>query len=230
MRKLRHSRGFGVHSPFAFDLITNVIGEKGMYYSYNEIESIRRKHLHNTLSNENLLRRKEISFKRAALLFRLVNRFRPNTLLEIGTSWGISTLYLHAGYPKTSHICVESDRVVAEISQKILIETQTPVQIHQAEEQNVSAQIMEQLPSIDFLFIHRNDRAGYYLELYRQLTKKITNQTIWVIEDIHANDEIYRQWKQLTQRNEVRVTMDLYDFGLIFCNQKLNKQDYIVAF
>lgn len=35
----RHKRGFGVHSPFVFDLITNVIKERNLYYDFERIET-----------------------------------------------------------------------------------------------------------------------------------------------------------------------------------------------
>ena len=37
--RFRHKRGFGVHSPFVFDLITNVIKERNLYYDFERIET-----------------------------------------------------------------------------------------------------------------------------------------------------------------------------------------------
>ena len=33
IRKIRHRKGYGVHSPFAYGLITKVIEEKSGYYA-----------------------------------------------------------------------------------------------------------------------------------------------------------------------------------------------------
>ena len=38
--RFRHKRGYGVHSPFVFDLITNVIKEKAEYYDFARIEAM----------------------------------------------------------------------------------------------------------------------------------------------------------------------------------------------
>ena len=41
-RGIRYRKGFGVHSPFVFNLITKVIEERCQYYSFYDIELIRK--------------------------------------------------------------------------------------------------------------------------------------------------------------------------------------------
>ena len=41
-RSIRYRKGFGVHSPFVFNLITKVIEEKCSYYSFYDIELLRK--------------------------------------------------------------------------------------------------------------------------------------------------------------------------------------------
>lgn len=40
LKKYRHNHGFGVHSPLAFRLITEVIHERARYYDYVRIEQL----------------------------------------------------------------------------------------------------------------------------------------------------------------------------------------------
>ncbi len=38
LKRFRHRRGYGVHSPFAFDFLTYVVYERGEYYAYRELK------------------------------------------------------------------------------------------------------------------------------------------------------------------------------------------------
>ena len=92
-RSIRYRKGFGVHSPFVFNLITKVIEEKCSYYSFYDIELLR-KQLLQTRSIGEIVKREAIRPKHGALLFRLTNYFKSRNILQIGTTMGLSTLYL----------------------------------------------------------------------------------------------------------------------------------------
>jgi len=70
--RFRHKRGFGVHSPFVFDLITNVIKEKAMYYDFVRLESA-----YKQKSKERKLNR---------MLFRLANYLGFRHVLFLGAT------------------------------------------------------------------------------------------------------------------------------------------------
>lgn len=230
LRRLRHRRGHGVHSPFAFNLITTVIEESFMYYSYNEIEKIRQKDLRGILSAADRKRRKSITFKKASLLFRLANRFKPATILEIGSSWGISSLYLNSPRPDATHICIEPDSRVTEITQKVIGQLQSSIDLRCGNLPELLPTALSDLCSLDFVFIHRLKDVSAYMPLFDHLMNNVNSNTVVVIEDIHALKSIYACWQRIKLYPEVKVSMDLYDMGLLFCNEKLNKQHYVVAF
>ena len=71
--RFRHKRGYGVHSPFVFDLITNVIKEKAIYYDFERIES------------KGNIREKERKLYR--LLFRLAEYFSYRNVLCVGAEY-----------------------------------------------------------------------------------------------------------------------------------------------
>lgn len=66
--RVRHRKGYGVHSPFAFEFVTDVLYNGGRYYAYDEIDAA-------------LCwwqRGRERSLRH--LLFRMANYRRPHTL------------------------------------------------------------------------------------------------------------------------------------------------------
>lgn len=78
--RFRHRCGYGVHSPFAFNLITHVIYESTAYYKYEELAKAQKQ-----LELEKDKRWKYESKKVKRLLFRLVNYTQPETIVDAGT-------------------------------------------------------------------------------------------------------------------------------------------------
>jgi len=99
-RRFQHRRGYGVHSPFAFDLITYVIYEHSPYYAYKELQEKENKLKINQPRgwlNEPLHLRR--------LLFRLSNYVQPCTIVDIGQP-SASSLYLQGGSQKANYHAV----------------------------------------------------------------------------------------------------------------------------
>ena len=65
LSKLRHARGFGVHSPLAFELLTSVLPDKPRFYGDEVIKS--------TFATPRMRRK-------ARVILRLMAKFRPKTV------------------------------------------------------------------------------------------------------------------------------------------------------
>ncbi len=99
LRRFRHRCGYGVHSPFAFGFITDVVYERAAYYAYDDLD----KHLSWPVRTLNLRPRKCLRF-----LFRLANYVHPPTLF----TWHASPLertFLQAGCTSACHISLEKE-------------------------------------------------------------------------------------------------------------------------
>ena len=86
----RHHRsgGFGIHSPFAFSFVLNVLRERLPYYAYDELLRLR------NLAADGVKKRRHpavISYKNAKMLFRITNFFKPNCVLQVGMDYGVAT-------------------------------------------------------------------------------------------------------------------------------------------
>ena len=75
LSRFRNRCGYGVHSPFAFGFITDVIYERGMYYSYRELDTL-------FAFYEILLDARPRKIYR--LLFRVLNFAHPKYALFLG--------------------------------------------------------------------------------------------------------------------------------------------------
>lgn len=84
LARFRHRCGYGVHSPFAFRFITDVIYERQPFYAYQTLTTL--------LPTKHLFRRK----RGLELLLRLANYQQPNVIAMQGEA-SLPTAYLHAG-------------------------------------------------------------------------------------------------------------------------------------
>lgn len=87
----RHrSRGFGIHSPFAFNFVLNVLGERLPYYAYGYLHDVRQAVIES--SHSYLRHPRVMSLKNAKMLFRITNYFAPKSILQVGTNYGVSAV------------------------------------------------------------------------------------------------------------------------------------------
>ena len=63
--RFRHRRGYGIHSPFAFGLVTKVFYERGAFYAYAPLRKMRRQIAHDTTERGD------------RLMLRIINAFQP---------------------------------------------------------------------------------------------------------------------------------------------------------
>lgn len=77
---------------FAFSFITKVVDERCKYYAYYDIELLRRQLMHSRCP----VVKSDIKKSHGKLLFRIVNYFKPQKLIQVGASAGIGTLYMTA--------------------------------------------------------------------------------------------------------------------------------------
>lgn len=87
--RVRHRCGYGVHSPFAFDFLTQVVYNRSAYYAYQELDL-----LHPALVAFLGLRPRKI----ARLLFRLANYQHPKTAVFIADN-AVNYAYVRAAVP-----------------------------------------------------------------------------------------------------------------------------------
>lgn len=88
IKRFRHRRGYGVHSPFAFDFLTNVVYERGEYYAYRELRE--RCFTPAYWWNGHVVKCRKF-------MFRLANYVHPSVVQVYGNMEGGSESYLRAG-------------------------------------------------------------------------------------------------------------------------------------
>lgn len=245
--RLRAGNAHGLHSPFVYALYTTVICHNGAFAAFAPIETRRRALLKSSASLTvtdlgagshtgagrvrrvaDIARATAKPPRLAQLLFRLVNHFRPTTVLELGTSLGLTTAYLAATDSRHRVITFEGCPNVAAVAR----ETFAALRLGNVEivDGNLDATLgtaLAALPGpVDFVFFDGNHRCEPTLRYFEQCLTHRTDQSVFVFDDIHWSPEMEQAWANIQAHPAVTVTVDLFYVGLVFFRRGLPRQHF----
>ena len=245
--RLRAGTAHGLHSPFVYGLYTTVICHDGEFAAFASIEARRRALLSSPDSitvtdlgagshtGAGQLRRVAVITRIAAkpphlaqLLFRLVNHFRPATVLELGTSLGLTTAYLAAADSRHRVVTFEGCPNVAAVARE------TFAALHLANIELMEGNLDDTLgptlaalgAPVDFVFFDGNHRRGPTLRYFEQCLANAHEDSVFVFDDIHWSAEMEQAWDAIRAHPTVTVTIDLFHIGLVFFRKKQPRQDF----
>jgi predicted O-methyltransferase YrrM len=246
-----NSKGHGMHSPFVFDFILNILNNKAHYLSPQEIEQLRKQLLKDKrvlqieemgagsrtdLSNQRavgrIARSALKSKKLAQVLFRLVKHYQPQNIIELGTSLGITTSYFAKANPAASIITIEGNESVASIARENFQKLDcSNIRLVQGNFDDVLPSVMGQSSSIDLAYIDGNHRYQPTINYFQQFLAKSGNDTILVFDDIHWSAGMECAWEEIKSHPSVQYTIDVFFLGFVFLRQEFKvKQDFSIRF
>jgi predicted O-methyltransferase YrrM len=246
-----NGKGHGIHSPFVYDFIVHVLNDNRNFYAYTAIENCRDRLL---LDNRLLViedfgagsvtgkkkQRRVLSIVRHAakskklgqLLFRVANYYQPATMIELGTSLGLSSAYLAMGNPAARLVSFEgAGAVVAVAKENFSSLGITAVKIVTGNFDETLAPVLENLDSVDLAFIDGNHRKTPTLRYFEQLLQKTNGSAVLIFDDVHWSREMETAWHEIKNHPEVLLTIDLFFIGLVFINPDFKvKQHFVIRF
>ncbi len=246
-----NGKGHGIHSPFVFDFIKNVLRDKKKYDCYTIIEKGRQQLLNQRatidvtdfgagsgLNKTNKRRVADMAKsslkpkKYASLLFRIVRHYQPQTMLELGTSFGITTSYLAAGNTNGKVYTIEGSPAIAGIATKTFICTGFKnIELTTGNFKDHLPAVLAKLNSIDLAFIDGNHRKQPTLDYFTQLVNCSTPSTILIFDDIHWSSEMEDAWLTIKNHPSVTLTIDFFFIGIVFFNTGIKiPQHFIIRF
>jgi predicted O-methyltransferase YrrM len=170
-----------------------------------------------------------ITPKRAELLFRITNYFQPNTILEIGTSLGLATSALALGNPKASITTLEGcpNTIAIAINQLQLFNLKNVECI--TTEFNNYLQICNLQPATcNLIYFDGNHSKKATLEYFELLLPTICNETLWIFDDIHWSTDMEEAWGIIKNHPKVTVTIDTFQWGIVFFRQEQPKEHFVI--
>jgi predicted O-methyltransferase YrrM len=237
----------GVHSPFVFDLLTKCLYQKTHLPGFDVLKNYQQKLLQNKQtinvtdfgagskvfnSNQrkvaNIAKHAGISKKRGRLLLRLVDYFEFETVLELGTSLGISTAAMALGNAKSNITTLEGCTETAQMAQN---------GFDHFDLQNISVKVgnfKETLPkslknkTFDFIYFDGNHSKEATLHYFETCLPHTHNDSLLLFDDIHWSKDMETAWESIKNHPEVQVTIDTYQWGFVFLRKEQQKEHFTI--
>jgi predicted O-methyltransferase YrrM len=246
-----NSKGHGIHSPFVFDFIIKVLNDKEKYSDYEIVESLRKKLLKDktvlsvedygagsssSQSNQrsvfSIAKHAVKSKKYAQLLYRVVKFYQPKTIIELGTSLGITTSYLSLADRNSSVITLEGSTEIAKIArQNFQTLSLNHIKLAEGNFDYTLPAVLYQLPAVDFAFIDGNHRREPTENYFHRLLAKSNNNSVFIFDDIHWSSEMEQAWNNIKDHFAVRCSVDLFFIGIVFFRKEFKeKQHFIIRY
>lgn len=238
----------GVHSPFVFSLVTKCFYDRKNYAGYTILKNYRDSLLANKNTIEvtdfgagsrvfksnsravnQIARNAGISAKRAELLFRITNYFKPENILEIGTSLGLAASALALGNPKAKIITLEGCPNTSAVARN---------QFKEFGLENIDPVVSEFSPylknleipasSFNLIYFDGNHSKEATLEYFEWLMPTVNNESVWIFDDIHWSKDMEEAWLNIKNHPKVTVTIDTFQWGIVFFRKEQPKEHFTI--
>ncbi len=237
-----NTKGHGIHSPFLFRLVENVIYEKHPFYVFETIEK-EREELKNsqeiifqkdfgtgTSAQKQVSDIAKTSLKRkywGQFLFRLVHFTEPKNILELGTSLGITTSYLATANKSAHCTTLEGSEEIAKIAQETLKKNGADnTKIVVGDINKTLPKVLENESMLDFVFFDANHQREAVLKYFNQCVKKAHSKSVFVFDDIYWSKGMQKVWREICRSEKVTATLDLHELGIVFFDKNLPQRTF----
>ena len=237
----RNTMGYGIHSPYLFYIARTILPETAKYYCFAEVERVRREMLGrkerpevedfgvggSTKSVGEIAKKALKSSKEAQALFRLVNLIKAETIVELGTSLGVTTAYLALPNKDAKVWTFEGSKALLDLAKqnwkRLGIES---IQAVQGNLDETLAREAKKWGVVDFAFLDANHRKEATLRYFDVLAAHAGEKSIFAVDDIRYSREMWEAWEEIEKREDVSARMDLGTMGLVFFDPHFPKQTF----
>lgn len=249
---LRSGNEHSIHSPFLFELYTKVIKDKSETHpDYKNLKLLRQELLASNetieildlgagsrINKSNLRKIKTIAKnaekpeKFGKLFHRLIRHSQPESILELGTSLGLTTLYMSKAKPDSHILSFEGCPETAKIAQR---------NFEKSDAKNIEVilgNIDETLPKtlskltngLDYAYFDANHRYEPTVRYFEECLPYAKNESIFIFDDIYWSEEMTQAWEHIKAHPQVTLTVDLFWIGLVFFRKEQVKENFVLRF
>ncbi|HCT31362.1 MAG TPA: SAM-dependent methyltransferase [Bacteroidales bacterium] len=242
--------GHGIHSPFVYDFYTQCIDVKSKKEIFDKIETVRKELLLdksfielNDLGSGTKTKAKSIatvadiakrnsapSYK-GKMLHRLTAYLKPETVIELGTSLGISTMYIASGLDTVKVYTIEGDSNLS----KLAIKNFNKIGLTNVNQINGDfdaklPELFSEIKSVGIAYVDGNHTEEATLRYFKLLSARANSDTLIIFDDIRWSKGMESAWNTICNDENVSISIDMFDCGLAFFRKGVVKQHFTLRY
>ena len=239
-----------IHSPFIYELYTQIIKSEYPDPNFERIEKIR----HKIIGDEREIVMNDLGAgskykngdkrkigdiakqslsppKVSKLIYRLIKQNECEEVVELGTSLGINSLYMNSSYEKIRLNTFEGDERLANYAEKVFeMGDSKGIKLIKGDINKTLSNYLAFSRKIDLAYLDANHTHDATMRYFNMLAKKSHDDTIFIIGDIHWSSEMERAWKEIKNSPYITLSIDLFHVGIVFFKPDIARQHYILEF
>lgn len=142
--------------------------------------------------------------------------FKPDFLIEMGTSLGISTAHLAQNASKVTSL--EGNPAIASQAQKVFKNLELKnIEIVTGNFDETLLECLEKNELPDMVYLDGNHTYDATLRYFNQLnSSRNEHEMVLIFDDIYWSDGMMQAWEEIKKHPDISLSIDIYYFGLIF--------------
>ncbi len=165
------------------------------------------------------------------LFFRMVQYFQPSTILELGTSLGLTTSYMALAGSRSKVFTLEGCPQTADLARESL------EQVGVSNVEIITGNFRDNLPALlqrisppDMVYIDGDHSYEGVLGNFALISPFLHDKSIVIIDDIRWSAGMKAAWKHLATKEKTTLALDIGKAGILFFDPALSKQQVRIGF
>jgi len=162
------------------------------------------------------------------MMFKLVEHLQSEQILEIGSSLGISSIYLAKANGKSTVQSLEGNHDSITIAKNMASTAKVQnIRFTEGNFDDTLESVISKMPRVDLAFVDGNHRYEATLDYTQKILAKANEKTAIVIDDIYWSEGMTKAWQEIIALPDVRASVDFFYFGIIFTNPDFKENKHL---
>jgi predicted O-methyltransferase YrrM len=153
--------------------------------------------------------------------------FNPGNILEMGTSFGITSSYLAMSMPHQTLVTMEGAPAIAQEAHATfdLLRLKN-IEIVEGDFTTSLPVYLNSISNVGMVYIDGNHRYAATMEYFKLLLSKVNEQSILIFDDIYWSSEMEQAWDEIKKHEAVTLTIDLFNIGIVFFRKESKQKQH----